>query len=264
MSYTAYVDGDTFKWRYAAAGEYSMYFLSDGKEIRGKKNTKKYLQENPDVFVDHYEDVLDPVENVLHSVKLAMEDIQQVTKCKKPVVYIGEGTTFRHKLYNLYKFSRVDATKPTHYNSVNEYLISVWGAELVHDIEADDALSIAVTENPKSVLCSQDKDLLQVPGNHYNFVTKEKLQISPKQGDFNLFTQIISGDPTDDIPGIPGLGPAKAAKVLEGCTSSAELYSATSRAFPSEEEFLVGAQLVFMLRKPDQDFQQWCRGRGIL
>ena len=259
----AYVDADTFKWRYAAAAEYDMYRLTDGTELRTKTKAKEYLVANPDVFVESMEGILDPLENVLHSVKLAMEEIQRVCKCEQPAVYIGKGLTFRNTAYNLYKFDRSDREHPVHYEGVKTYLEEIWNAETITGIEADDALAIAITEDRDGIICSQDKDLLQVPGKHFNFVTGEKTTISGKEADFNLFSQILTGDTTDGIPGIKGIGPAKAKKILDGCKSGKQLYDLTKDSYENDTLFLLNANLIFLLRKEGQSFNEWCEIRGF-
>jgi DNA polymerase-1 len=67
------------------------------------------------------------------------------------------------------------------------------------------------------VICSIDKDLKCIPGTHY-FMHKGKEQLV-EIGEFEaekfFYTQLLSGDPTDSIPGIPGIGPVKAEKLTK-------------------------------------------------
>ena len=61
-----------------------------------------------------------------------------------------------------------------------------------------------------------DKDLLQIPGNHYNFNKKTHRFVSDDEAHKLLMIQCLTGDRTDNIPGIKGIGPKKAEKILEG------------------------------------------------
>jgi hypothetical protein len=61
-----------------------------------------------------------------------------------------------------------------------------------------------------------DKDLRSIPGRFYDFVKKEEQTISPKEASLNFYSQVLSGDSTDQIPGLTGIGPTKARKILEG------------------------------------------------
>ncbi|WP_373088742.1 hypothetical protein [Zhongshania sp.] len=250
----ALVDGDVYKWRYAAAGEYDSYLVvKDDEEfyVRGIKKAKEATKEGGSYeLVEH---VIDPVENVLHSVKISLEQIKKVCGCKTPRIFYGSKDNFREKIYPQYKASRADRPKPHHYEAVIDYLVSTWGAEEVVGYEADDAMAIHQTKD--TVICSPDKDLLQVPGRHYNFVSDERITVSLRQADFNLYEQIITGDSTDDIPGIKGLGPVKARRILEGSANSRELLARTVKAWEDKvDDMLLTAKLIYLKRSEDDCF----------
>lgn len=69
---------------------------------------------------------------------------------------------------------------------------------------------------PIPIVCSVDKDMKQISGWNYNPKTKELVFIGGDEAERNLLTQILTGDVTDNIKGVPGIGPAKAKKILEG------------------------------------------------
>ena len=54
---------------------------------------------------------------------------------------------------------------------MNEYLVKEYKAEVCDGQEADDALGINQTD--QTIICTIDKDLLMIPGQHYNFVKEE-------------------------------------------------------------------------------------------
>ena len=89
-------------------------------------------------------------------------------------------------------------------------------------MEADDLLGIAQSaslkastmDNPGTIICSIDKDLDQIPGWHYNFVDEKRYWIGEYDGLHNFYKQLICGDTTDNIVGIPGKGSALSSKVL--------------------------------------------------
>ena len=121
---------------------------------------------------------------------------------------------FRNKLYTLYKANRV-ADKPKHYKALKDYLINFEKAEVAWGQEADDALGINQTED--TIIASIDKDLLMVTGRHFNFVKNEHLTISEEEGRRRFYTQLLTGDSTDNIPGLPKVGPVKAKAYLKDC-----------------------------------------------
>lgn len=84
------------------------------------------------------------------------------------------------------------------------------------------------------IICGIDKDLLQVPGLHYSWpiirsgkVVREGIfrEISKEEGMRRFFTQALTGDVSDNIKGIHGIGPKKAEKLLADCKTEAEMYN---------------------------------------
>ena len=127
-------------------------------------------------------------------------------------MYIGHETSknFRHEIATTkeYKGNRKDKPKPKYFHEMREYLIGVWGAIVVDGIESDDACGTDqwYFKDKSTVLVAIDKDLNMIPGWHYNWVKDELKYISLKEANLFFFKQMITGDSTDNIPGIPGLG----------------------------------------------------------
>lgn len=106
-----------------------------------------------------------------------------------------------------YKGNRAGKDRPKWYKRIKEYLVTGWKGQVMNGIEADDALAIAqkyFNDNGiENVLCTIDKDLDQSPGEHYNWNSKGHYTITPEQGDFLLWRQVLTGDMgTDNIPGL--------------------------------------------------------------
>jgi hypothetical protein len=71
---------------------------------------------------------------------------------------------------------------------------------LTDGFEADDALALAQTED--TIICSIDKDLLMVPGRHYNWRKEEFTDVTYESGVKWFCTQLLQGDwSTDSIIG---------------------------------------------------------------
>ena len=87
-------------------------------------------------------------------------------------------------------------------------------------MEADDLVSIwayeAREEEVPYVIAGIDKDLKQIPGNHYNFNKQLHEFVDDDNANLNLMLQCLTGDTSDNIPGLKGIGPAKASKILAG------------------------------------------------
>jgi len=170
---------------------------------------------------------------------------------------------YRNTLYPEYKANRAGMQKPKHYVALKEYLIKYEAAVVAHGQEADDALGIEqMILGDGSVICSIDKDLLMIPGWHYHLVRKEKIYITPEEGLKKFYLQVLTGDTVDNIPGLKGIGPKKAEKILEGLDNEEQykdaVYTAYAAKFSdlSPEEIreriqLIG-QLLWIRRKPGE------------
>ena len=118
--------------------------------------------------------------------------------------YLTGSNNFRYDIYPEYKAHRKKKPKPQFLEDCRESLIINWKCQVTDGIEADDALGIEHQANPGSVLASIDKDLLQLPGKHYNFVKGIWTEIDELQGLRNFYTQLIEGDASDNIPAFDG------------------------------------------------------------
>ena len=84
--------------------------------------------------------------------------------------------------------------------------------------EADDLLRIwaeqARAAGDPYIICSIDKDLKCIPGKHFLMHKKEIIEISELEALRHYYEQLLKGDPTDNIPGVPRVGQVKAEKIL--------------------------------------------------
>ena len=167
-------------------------------------------------------------------------------------LFLSGGDNFRKKIDPAYKANRDDKPRPKWLQGCREFLVKEWQAKVTDGIEADDALGIAQRED--TFICSIDKDLLQIPGMHYNFVKDEEYYITEPVGLYNFWTQMIVGDTSDNIKGVKGLGPKKAAKILDPIVEEDldELdkvyYHVVSNLYNDTERMHSNAQLLWILR----------------
>lgn len=148
---------------------------------------------------------------------------------------------FRTNLWAGYKANRTQP-RPKHYDYLKEYVIAEWDARIAYGMEADDALGINQDKaiiNLKSgstVICSIDKDLLQIPGSHWNFVKKEAREVLKSDADRSFYTSILVGDATDNIKGCRGIGPVKAKEALKDCAIEEEYVKTIIEVYKKQEE----------------------------
>ena len=155
-----------------------------------------------------------------------------------------------------YKGNRT-APKPKHLQLSRDYLASAWDFQISVGQEADDSISIEhVARNYESIIASIDKDFLQLRGNHWNFVKKEMTFVTDEEALLNFYRQVLTGDRVDNIIGLKGIGPVKADKILHGCESAANMYSACVEAYGgSEERVIENCRLLWLRREADQLWQ---------
>ena len=81
--------------------------------------------------------------------------------------------------------------------------------------EADDYLAYTALTDESYVICSIDKDLLMIPGFHYNWKTDDFINQTYEGGLMLFFRQLLTGDRVDNIQGIKGIGPKRAEKLID-------------------------------------------------
>jgi DNA polymerase-1 len=180
----------------------------------------------------------------------------------------GEGN-FRKTIYPEYKANRT-AEKPRHLADLRAYAIAELNAETATDLlEADDMMSIFQDKTGKqSVICSLDKDMLQVPGEHYqweigtskwnkpaSYITQTELE-----GLRLFYEQCIKGDTSDNIKGIAGLGPVKAKKALQDCKTEHEMFNVVRSLYNNDDAFLMNASCLWVLRDFDDSYETRFKG----
>lgn len=152
-------------------------------------------------------------------------DIIENTAAETCMGWLTDGKhNFRNQVAKTapYKGQRI-LEKPVHYDFVREHLEKVHNYEMCTTQEADDMIGITHMDisdgdvNAKITIASIDKDLLMIPGWHYHIATREKAHIGTFSAMKRFFLQVLTGDRTDNIPGIFGIGPIKAEKMLESC-----------------------------------------------
>ena len=151
-----------------------------------------------------------------------------------------------------YKGNRKDVKKPIHLPLLREYLQTAWAASVSDGQEADDDIAIRATElGDDCIIVSIDKDFMQVPGWHYNFVKKEKKYVTPEEGLRFFYKQILTGDNADNIKGIHRVGDVKATKMLADAKTEQELYACCVEAMGADR-VLENARLLWLRRQPNQ------------
>lgn len=190
-----------------------------------------------------------------------MQRILHETAAEFYYPYLTGSNNFRYQYNPEYKANRKDVPKPEHLGTVQEHLILNWNAQVSDGCEADDMMAIEQTKQPdETIICTIDKDLLQVSGRHYNFVKAEFRTISPIEGLFNFYWQFIMGDKSDNIFGFDGLARQTIPRKLEGIHSEMQglasdelaIFDYVRNLYNNDERLLMNGICLYMQRFPEQ------------
>ena len=183
-----------------------------------------------------------------------IQDILADTGSDSYSVYLTGTDNFRREIAPSYKANRPDE-RPAHWQAVREFLVTHHKAEICNGHEADDQLGIQQDkERGTTVICSIDKDLLQIPGRHYNFVKKTFQEVGVDEGLEHLYLQSLIGDRSDNIIGVAGIGPVKAAQALDGLLPE-EWYDKCRELYNDDERFHLNMKLLYIWQKPNDIWQ---------
>lgn len=156
------------------------------------------------------------------------------------------------------------------YEQIRRYLINEHGAIVVHGMEADDAIGIkqctmewGQLSPGNTIICSVDKDLNMISGYHYNELKQERYWVSETEALKSFYTQLLTGDPTDNIPGLYGVGPkASSVSHISKCDNELSMYMVVREEYEKRfgsywEQFLEeNAGLLWIKRTAEKKFAE--------
>lgn len=219
----AIIDGDVLcyqackpRWEKKAKIQDGVSFIQlddEGKRIPlewTKEEDRKYLEE------------------CWENLKIDLQNLLNGLYCEHYLMAVKGSGNFRNKLYPEYKLNRhADPTKQNAFVPVLRRLAVAEDLAIeATNFEADDLIRMwaqqATEAGDEYIICSIDKDLKCIPGKHYLMHKKEIIIISKEQATRHYYEQLLKGDPTDHIPGVPRVGEVKAEKILKPYESEFE------------------------------------------
>ena len=174
-----------------------------------------------------------------------------------------------------YKFKRKKKKVPEGLHQLKVLLNEKHKGDIHYEWEADDQVVFDKKKyGDDAILIAVDKDVLyNVPGKHYNYYESRLYNIDPKwvevnsdEARFDQYIQAITGDKSDNIPGIKGIGPAKARKFLVDGMDEDELYQGVLNAYEThhkrldispEDMAILNIRLVNMHQLTDEGVVLW-------
>lgn len=289
-----YIDCDLISYRSSFSAEKTFYHLYDNSgeyidKFASAKLVNEHLEELSEflmVDVEGYykepEKVIGELDQAINACDLIIECIKKACLAKQYKFYLTGNDTYRSSIATLHKYkgNRDDTVKPKWIREVREHIKKEYEAITVDVWEADDTLSVGLWNSYrrglKAVAANLDKDVMQAPGTHYDWVKDSFQYITPEEGLEWTFIQCLGGDMSvDNYEGIPGVGKVKARKILKGCETERQMYDASMEAYreyfgdeytytswdgeevtkTAEELMLENLRLAYMLRRKDEEYK---------
>lgn len=247
---TALIDGDVVLYQCGHACDSTWYTIPGRtKQIRYWKDMKAYaLLEGLDPKTAERHREAGDIQDAYDHIKWRLKQIKKASEADAMRLFLTGSGNFRNDVATIqtYKGARDKDARPLHYDAIRQYLVDEYGAEVVDGIEADDALGINQTDD--TVICTIDKDLLMVPGLHYNWIKDTHKHVDEIEGLQFFYAQLLHGDKTDSIPGVKGFDTPK------GWKKAVELMS----NIEDEQEMkrLVGHHYAVMFDNPESRMQE--------
>jgi 5'-3' exonuclease len=209
-----------------------------------------------------------------------------------PTLFLTGKENFRYDIAKRMPYKGGRGKKPYHYKNLIAYIKGKYDYRLTEGLEADDLMAIEQTTtdsllygNPlyrgprcETIICTRDKDLRQVAGWHYGWELGNQPQFGPERvshlgsialsknrkkirgtGILFFYSQCLTGDGVDSIPGIDGCGPVKAYEILEHAKTEEEAFRSVLAAYrtsypeTAESELLEQGRLLHMTRGLHED-----------
>lgn len=276
MTTLAVIDSDTPAFAAAISCEDYYYESSAGDKYRRKSDAPKAIHGE---LIQVWEATAPPKFAIARCEKF-VQGIIDDAGCDDYVLFIGGGNNYRYDLPHPkgfpYKGNRSEMHTPFYLEECKNYLAECHPTVICDGYEADDGCGILVSNGMEGydelLLCHIDKDMDMIEGNHMrwsrNIAGKsypaEFYTINHLEAMRHFYGQLLSGDTTDNIPGLYKLTGKKLTKgIREGLndykTSDGMwqyVKSVYSKCGMTDENILIQiARLLWIQRK---EGEVWC------
>ena len=196
----------------------------------------------------------------LNKVKTIIDDqidlLVEEMNAHRSILCFSDKRNYRKEINPEYKANRRGGRKPLCFKEALQYCKDQYPFRQFPNLEADDVMGIiATTENDNDyIIVSEDKDLLTIPGLHWDLKTKKIYSLSTEEADFNFFAQTLTGDAVDNYKGCPSVGKVTAEKLLRTAEKDGEdLWKTVVKRFEkaglTEKDAIQNARMARILRK---------------
>lgn len=266
-----HLDGDVLVYRAGFAAEHTFWKVEwngYSREFESRSLLNTFLEEQG---IGKLECVItsrveaEPEGHALFNARSLVRSVEEKLQADELILYLSGPTNFRDGIATLrpYKGNRDPAHKPVHAAAIKAMYRREYNVKTSDGQEADDDMAMAhyalwLRDPYSTVIATIDKDLDMIPGLHYNFVKDKTYEIEPMEGIKNFYSQMLKGDTVDNIPGVPGIGPAGASKALAECKTEWEMYQAVLALYvqsygdTAHDALLENGRLLWMRRHENE------------
>lgn len=270
---TALIDGDVVRYMAAA--------VSDGTHYEHPHDVALHQRYKKDAVEDCVGFGLDPellvkvttpepIEFCLHTIKQMIHSIMDGCKAEVARLFLTGAGNYRETVATRFPYKgERSPDKPHHFDAAGKYLLETFRAEVIDGKEADDALGYECLRDPENtIVCSTDKDLLMIPGQHYvwsatgkpqkyfDYPTNKLFEVDQHHADLFFYMQLLTGDKSvDNIHGLKGIGPKKALALLEEGKDTVDWYDICVDTYKQHgltyDDLVENAHLLWIQREED-------------
>lgn len=239
-----------------------------------------------------------PFDFVAHMLDERIRNICAVVGATEaPTLYLTGKSNFRFDIAKRTPYKVRKNNKPWHFKNITAYMQVMYDTIVSDGMEADDIMAIHQTlgeslyrnrhegenvderkEVVRTIICTRDKDLRAVPGWHYGWELGNQPSFGPMEvtgfgevklssdrksikgfGEKFFWSQCLTGDRVDSIPGVDGMGPVGAFEIIDKPTTTQEAFEAVLGAYRAvygdvaEVELLEQGRLLHMTRELHED-----------
>jgi len=192
-------------------------------------------------------------DEVMVKVDDAISNLIEKSKADKVEVALSDKHNFRKDVADYYKANRKNVRRPMLLQFAKDYMADEYNGVIWKNLEADDVLGIKVTSSDEYIIWSADKDLKTCYGRH--LTDDGEIYVEEKEADYWFYTQVLTGDSTDNYPGCPKVGVKTAEKLLTEDPTWNKVVATFARQNLSEEVALEQAHLARILRNGEYNLK---------
>lgn len=188
-----------------------------------------------------------------------IERLIELSGCSSIVGFLGAPHTksFRSLVASLRPYKGTRSERPVYFEmwaeTVTSHLCNKYGFQnaVMHPTlegayETDDMVAsyaaLLRKEKISYIVCSSDKDLNQIVGERIMAGKMTSVSFTSQEAATSLWTQALMGDSTDNIPGLPKIGPVKASEILVKADEADKLPYVVLQAYIAHYGEMLGIQ----------------------